>query len=80
MYVFGGTDGKQHFNDFHQFTVKGNKWEPLPSDGAPTSRSFHSVTEVNGKIYVFGGSDGNQLFDDLFCYDPGLCFVLSFYA
>lgn len=70
MFVFGGTNGSDYFGDFFSFSIKGNKWESLSNDGAPSARAFHSTTQVNGKIYIFGGNDGKQHFDDLHSYDP----------
>jgi hypothetical protein len=55
-------------------TSKENVLEGISSDSppysAPQSRSFHSMSLVNGKFYVFGGVDGNDYFNDIWIYDP----------
>ena len=37
---------------------------------APESRSFHSMSLVNGKFYVFGGINGNKYLNDVWVFDP----------
>lgn len=72
MYIFGGTDGREHYNDLNEFVLKGNKWSTLSPSNPPIGRAFHTTTTVNGKVYVFGGSTGSQTLNDLHCYDPCL--------
>ena len=41
-----------------------------PEYPSPDSRSFHSMTLINGKFYIFGGVNGDQLYNDVWVFDP----------
>lgn len=76
MYVIGGTNGNQFFDDVHAFDLQELSWSrvtPARSGGAKsqlTARSRHSAVAVNRNIYIFGGvyagfgkgSGGNDIY------------------
>ncbi|KAJ3490764.1 hypothetical protein NLJ89_g11405 [Agrocybe chaxingu] len=65
--VFGGTDGKYHYNDTWSFNLQTRRWTELQCIGfIPSPREGHAAAIVGNVIYVFGGRgvDGKDL-DDL---------------
>ena len=56
LFIFGGTNGSQYFNDFH-FYSKSKGWNRVEIDAfIPPPLSFAcATTEFAGKFYVFGG-------------------------
>ncbi|KIJ46380.1 hypothetical protein M422DRAFT_66743 [Sphaerobolus stellatus SS14] len=66
IYIFGGTDGRFHYNDTWVFDVATRTWRELTCIGfIPVSREGHSAAMVDDVIYVFGGRgmDGKDLGD-----------------
>ncbi|EEB06157.1 cell end marker Tea1 [Schizosaccharomyces japonicus yFS275] len=56
LYVFGGTNGVQCFNDLWCFHPKQSAWSRVEAFGVyPTPREGHSAAVVNDVLYVFGG-------------------------
>jgi len=65
--VFGGTDGRYHYNDTWVFDVTTRRWTELQfTRYIPSPREGHTAALVNDIMYVFGGRgvDGTDL-DDL---------------
>ena len=61
MFVFGGCDGWNYFNDLYSFSFPGREWAPVRVTGtAPGARSAPAtvVHAEQGVMYVFGGYDG----------------------
>ncbi|KAK5091418.1 Negative regulator of mitotic exit [Lithohypha guttulata] len=56
LYLFGGTDGQQWFNDVWTYDPKTNKWSQQDCIGyIPAPREGHSAALVNDVMYIFGG-------------------------
>jgi len=68
LYLFGGADGNQLFDDF--FVLSRNRWTKLNSSGSPSPRAFHSLNMVNNQVYLFGGFDGKSETNELFKFTP----------
>lgn len=66
LYIFGGTNGVDWFNDIWRFDPVTRTWTKLQCSGfVPEPREGHSASLVGDVIYVFGGRDidGNDLGD-----------------
>ncbi|BFZ58696.1 Negative regulator of mitotic exit [Savitreella phatthalungensis] len=66
LYVFGGTNGTEWFNDVWQFDPNRRIWTCLKCSGyVPQPREGHSGTLVGDTLYIFGGRDidGHDLGD-----------------
>jgi len=57
MYIFGGHDGNDTYNDLWEYDFESDSWV-LKTEGA-TARDTHSAVIYNGKMYIFGGWDEN---------------------
>ncbi|KAI1479763.1 hypothetical protein F4774DRAFT_418621 [Daldinia eschscholtzii] len=56
MYLFGGTNGFQWFNDVWCYDPAVNKWSQLDCIGyIPVSREGHAAALVDDVMYIFGG-------------------------
>ncbi|ORY09193.1 hypothetical protein BCR34DRAFT_375419 [Clohesyomyces aquaticus] len=56
LYLFGGTDGVNWFNDVWTYEPRTNSWSELDCIGyIPVAREGHSATLVNDTMYIFGG-------------------------
>ncbi|KAI1436396.1 hypothetical protein GGR50DRAFT_231951 [Xylaria sp. CBS 124048] len=56
MYLFGGTNGFQWFNDVWCYDPPSNKWAQLDCIGyIPSPREGHSAALVDDVMYIFGG-------------------------
>ena len=74
MFVFGGCDGWNYFNDLYSFSFPDREWAPVRVTGtAPGARSAPAtvVHAEHGLMYVFGGYDGARSLNDLFRFDFG---------
>ncbi|PFH56792.1 hypothetical protein XA68_15975 [Ophiocordyceps unilateralis] len=66
MYLFGGTNGFQWFNDVWCYDPSGNSWTQLDCIGyIPAPREGHAAALVDDVMYVFGGrtEEGSDLGD-----------------
>ncbi|KAG5983456.1 hypothetical protein E4U55_008111 [Claviceps digitariae] len=66
MYLFGGTNGFQWFNDVWCYDPALNSWSQLDCIGyIPASREGHAAAIVDDVMYVFGGrtEEGTDLGD-----------------
>jgi hypothetical protein len=66
LYLFGGTDGTQWFNDVWTYDPTANAWTELDCIGyIPAPREGHSAALINDTMYIFGGriQDGTDLGD-----------------
>ncbi|KAI0294941.1 hypothetical protein BC826DRAFT_1009522 [Russula brevipes] len=64
--IFGGTDGRYHYNDTWMFDISTRKWTELQCTGyIPSPREGHAAALVDDMMYVFGGRgvDGTDLGD-----------------
>ncbi|KAI1278931.1 hypothetical protein F5Y07DRAFT_58139 [Xylaria sp. FL0933] len=56
MYLFGGTNGFQWFNDVWCYDPPTNKWSQLDCIGyIPSPREGHSAALIDDVMYIFGG-------------------------
>ncbi|KAF9886087.1 Negative regulator of mitotic exit [Aspergillus nanangensis] len=56
LYLFGGTNGVQWFNDVWSYDPRPNQWSKLDCVGfIPTPREGHAAALVNDVMYIFGG-------------------------
>ncbi|KAG9242891.1 hypothetical protein BJ878DRAFT_145364 [Calycina marina] len=56
LYLFGGTDGVQWFNDVWCYDPMTNSWESLGCIGyIPAPREGHAAAIVDDVMYIFGG-------------------------
>ncbi|EAW11530.1 putative cell polarity protein (Tea1) [Aspergillus clavatus NRRL 1] len=56
LYLFGGTNGLQWFNDVWSYDPRTNLWTQLDCVGfIPTPREGHAAALVHDVMYVFGG-------------------------
>ncbi|KAL9603564.1 MAG: hypothetical protein Q9219_001067 [cf. Caloplaca sp. 3 TL-2023] len=66
LYLFGGTNGSQWFNDVWAYDARQPAWTQLDCIGyIPTPREGHSAALVDDVMYIFGGrtEDGTDLGD-----------------
>ncbi|SLM34847.1 Kelch-type beta propeller [Lasallia pustulata] len=66
LYLFGGTNGTQWFNDVWSYDPRVNGWTQLDCIGyIPATREGHSAALVNDVMYIFGGrtEEGTDLGD-----------------
>ncbi|KAI5812842.1 hypothetical protein BZA77DRAFT_133551 [Pyronema omphalodes] len=66
LYLFGGTNGVEWFNDVWSYNPKTNLWTQLDCIGyIPSPREGHAAALVNDVMYIFGGrsSEGLDLGD-----------------
>ncbi|XP_013652386.2 tip elongation aberrant protein 1 isoform X2 [Brassica napus] len=73
LFVFGGTDGKNHLNDLHVLDTSSHTWKCVDARGeGPEAREAHSATLVGKRIFIFGGcgkasgSDDEVFYNDLY--------------
>ncbi|KAL2891115.1 Tip elongation aberrant protein 1 [Ceratocystis lukuohia] len=66
LYLFGGTNGYEWFNDVWCYDPTTNKWSQLDCIGyIPVSREGHAAALVDDVMYIFGGrtEEGTDLGD-----------------
>ena len=69
IFVLGGSDGSNRFNDVW-FSADGANWGRETDDAGWVGRSSHQALSHNGQLYVLGGYDGtNRLSDVWFSAD-----------
>jgi hypothetical protein len=64
--LFGGSDGRYHYDDTWLFDISARKWTELECTGhIPSPRRGHAAALVDDVMYVFGGRgvDGANLGD-----------------
>jgi hypothetical protein len=80
MFVFGGTDGVQYFNDLWVYNYYSKIWTNLSPTGGPSPRAGQVMlfSYIEGSkppaynqscFYIYGGEDGNTVFDDFWMYN-----------
>ncbi|KAL0665044.1 hypothetical protein Bca4012_101882 [Brassica carinata] len=82
LFVFGGTDGKNHLNDLHVLDTSSHTWKCVDARGeGPEAREAHSATLVGKRIFIFGGcgkasgSDDEVFYNDLYILNTA-CLIL----
>ncbi|KAF7728240.1 hypothetical protein EC973_006521 [Apophysomyces ossiformis] len=70
LYVFGGGDGPNYFNDLYVLNRDTMVWSKPNTEGTPPSpRRAHTTCLWNNKIIVFGGGDGARALSDVHALD-----------
>eukprot|EP01132_Coremiostelium_polycephalum_P001517 gene1517-1910_t len=73
IFVFGGSDVNDKFNDLMIFDTKTLFWSKPITNGAegciPNPHRAHSATLVDHRLFIFGGGDGPNYFKDLYILD-----------
>ncbi|KAI8366057.1 uncharacterized protein BYT42DRAFT_595979 [Radiomyces spectabilis] len=70
LYVFGGGDGPNYFNDLYILNTETLTWSKPPVEGLPPSpRRAHTTCLWNDKIIVVGGGDGARALADVHMLD-----------
>ncbi|KAI9306070.1 hypothetical protein BJ944DRAFT_160597 [Cunninghamella echinulata] len=66
LYVFGGGDGPNYFNDLYVLNTETLTWTKPKTDGVPPSpRRAHTTCLWNNNIIVVGGGDGARALADV---------------
>lgn len=61
MIIFGGTNGKDYFNDLYVLDLEVMAWSsPIVSGPAPTSRQGHTAIQVGNNLIIQGGFCFNE--------------------
>lgn len=56
VYIWGGSDDDEAFNDLFCFDTNTHIWsKPIVSGTLPAPRIGHSACVINGSMYIFGG-------------------------
>lgn len=70
IYIFGGTDGTNYYNDLFVIDTETNSWVREKTQGPkPAPRYGHSCVLYNNSLFVFGGGSDQSLFNDLYSLD-----------
>jgi len=74
VYIFGGQNGTQFFDDVWHFSLTDGTWKRVYNGGStgPSARIMHSAASASGGFIVFGGvlSNGTAS-NDLWLFDVG---------
>lgn len=67
LIIFGGFDGKKHYNDIHALDIERGVWRKVAVNGSPpTGRSGHASTLVADKhLMVVGGCQNTVFLNDV---------------
>ncbi len=55
LYLFGGTDGTDTFDNIYQYDFESNSWHDLPAMNQ--ARAYAAGGEINGLFYIVGGEN-----------------------
>lgn len=70
LYVFGGGDGPNYFNDLYVLNVDTLTWSKPKTEGeAPSPRRAHTTCIWNQRIIIVGGGDGARALADVHMLD-----------
>jgi Rab9 effector protein with kelch motifs len=70
LYVFGGGDAENYFEDLYVLDVITHHWtKPETKGDVPGPRRAHTATVVGNKIWIFGGGDGKAPLDATYALD-----------
>ena len=71
LYMFGGFNGMQSFNEIEVFDIEKTKWTQLKEikGNSPIARDAHAMVSNKDVLYLFGGHDGIRHLNDLHQFD-----------
>ncbi|MCO5583746.1 hypothetical protein L7F22_037660 [Adiantum nelumboides] len=70
IYVLGGRNGNEFFNDLWMFDTETEQWKLLQSKTPISPRAYHTCTLVNDQeLWVIGGSDPKTMHSDVHVFD-----------
>jgi len=71
VYLFGGTNGIEYFNDLWYYDVENDSWVYVLVGSSPSARKGHQIAfnPKNKKILLFGGYGETGRFSDLWVFD-----------
>ena len=74
MFVWGGIGESGQLNSGGELTFdtqnRPNRWDSVPTSGAPTARASHGLVWTGSKVIVWGGSQGGSYLNTGGVYDP----------
>lgn len=67
LYMFGGGNSSQMFNDLFIFDISTNSWTmPAISGDAPNARTCHAAVKINENSFlIIGGGDLQYVYNDI---------------
>ena len=71
VWIFGGTDGKQMFNELWRFDTKSKEWSQPEATGGVEPRVLTSADVQNNVIYFHGGRTASGNVGDTVAFDIG---------
>ncbi|BBN05779.1 hypothetical protein MPTK1_3g15870 [Marchantia polymorpha subsp. ruderalis] len=70
VYVLGGRNGNEFYNDFWQYDIELSKWTLLHKHTPFEPRAYHTATLMSGnQIWVIGGSDHSIMYGDVHVFN-----------
>lgn len=70
MFIFGGKDAINRYQDLQELSFDDNTWRELPCEGdIPEKRSSGTLNCYKNRLYLFGGFDGERDLADLYEYN-----------
>lgn len=70
IYVLGGRNGNEFFNDMWVFDTEAEQWKLLQAKAPFSPRAYHTCTLVNSEeLWVIGGSDPKTMHSDVHVFD-----------
>lgn len=70
LYIFGGYNGSQWLNDFHEFNLETESWRVVEPNGFCPASRFGYVSVVDADSFIlFGGYDGTTWLNDMYEYN-----------
>ena len=76
IWIFGGNNNFEFFNDIHRFNITNNTWEFVnytQNPNNPVPRAGHTMILFDDIFLIYGGGDSSQFFDHLYFFDLKEC-------
>ena len=68
LYVLGGFDGRERYNDLWEYSAATNVWRCIESDPSPDRRFGHTAVVCRDKMIILGGWNGHETLNDVWSY------------
>ena len=70
LYVFGGKDSDQRYNEIWIFNPTTTLWRQITGKGTvPSARIFHAADAKGDALLIWGGEDSSGLKDDMYIFN-----------